>query len=82
MSIELFQRVALIHDVKEHGLCEGDVATIVDYVPHPANGEMGCVLEVFNALGESLKVVVVRKSDIEPLQADEVPAVRRLVCAA
>ncbi|MCX7043968.1 MAG: DUF4926 domain-containing protein [Candidatus Sumerlaeota bacterium] len=82
MAIELFQKVALIHDIEEHGLREGDVATLIDFVPHPGNGEMGCVLEVFNALGESIKVVVVRKSDIEPLQADEVPAVRRLVCAA
>jgi len=54
----------------------------VDRVPHPSGGEEGCILEVFNALGESLSVIAVRESDIEPLQADEVLAVRRLRATA
>jgi hypothetical protein len=37
------------------------------------------VLEVTNALGESVQVVVVTESDIEPLNANEVFAVRQLV---
>lgn len=41
-------------------------------------GETGCVLEVFNALGESIAVVTVPLSAVEPLAADEVFAVRRL----
>jgi len=39
---------------------------------------MGCVLEVYNALGESIAVVTVPRSAVEPLAADEVFAVRRL----
>jgi hypothetical protein len=38
-------------------------------------------LEVFNALGESIAVVAVRLSDIEPVRADEVLAVRELTKA-
>jgi hypothetical protein len=52
---------------------------LVDRVPHPTGGEMGCVLEVFNALGESIAVVTVPESDVETLSADEVLSIRRLV---
>ncbi len=78
MSVSQFQRVALTCDVAEHQLCAGDVAYVVDFVPHPSGGEKGCVLEVFNALGESIAVVTVPVSAVEPLAADEVFAVRRL----
>jgi hypothetical protein len=78
MAVAQFQRVALTRDITEHHLCVGDVAYVVDLVPHPAGGESGCVLEVFNALGESIAVVAVPVSAVEPLAADEVFAVRRL----
>ena len=78
VAVAQFQRVALNRDVKEYQLCAGDVAYLVAFVPHPAGGETGCVLEVFNALGESIAVVVVPLSAVEPLAADEVLAVRRL----
>lgn len=76
MSLPLYRRVALKRDLPEHDLKRGDVATLVDYVPHPDGGEQGCLLEVFNALGESIAVVAVPESDIEDLRADEVLAVR------
>jgi hypothetical protein len=60
----LYDRVALARDLNEHGLKRGDVATIVDTVPHPAGGPTGLVLEVTNALGESLQVVVVTPADM------------------
>jgi hypothetical protein len=78
MAVSQFQRVALTRDVAEHQLCAGDVACVVDLVPHPSGGETGCVLEVFNAIGESIAVVAVPLSAVEPLAADEVFAVRRL----
>jgi hypothetical protein len=43
---------------------------------------MGMVLEVTNALGESLQVVVVTPADIEPLNANEVLTVRPLAKTA
>jgi hypothetical protein len=81
MSLPLYQRVALRRDLPEHNLRRGDVATLLDYVPHPEGGEQGCVVEVFNALGESIAVVAVSESDIEGLRADEVLAVRPLARA-
>ena len=78
MSLPLYQRVALKRDLPEQGLKKGDVATVVDYIPYPEGGEQGCVLEVFNALGESIAVVVVRDLEIESLHAGEVLAVRPL----
>lgn len=78
MRPELYQRVALRHDLPEHDLRAGDVATLVEFVPHPEEGEIGCVLEVFNALGDSILVVAVPASAIEPLRADEVLSVRPL----
>ncbi|WP_309738676.1 MULTISPECIES: hypothetical protein [unclassified Chamaesiphon] len=38
-----------------------------DYVPHPAGGEEGCILEVYNATGKFLKVVTVPISSIDAL---------------
>lgn len=81
MSLPLYQRVALKRDVSEHNLRKGDVAVLVDYVAHPEGGEQGCVLEVFNALGESIAVVAVPESAIDSLRADEVLAVRPLAKA-
>jgi len=78
MKPDLYQRVALRRDVTDHCLKSGDVAVLVDRVPHPTGGEPGVVLEVFNAIGESLSVVAVKESDIEPLRADEVLTVRSL----
>ena len=78
MKPELYQRVALRRDVADHRLMRGDVAVLVDRIPHPSGGEPGVVLEVFNAIGESLSVVAVKESDIEPLRADEVLTVRSL----
>ncbi len=76
---ELFERVALRRDVSEHSLKKGDVALLIDRVPHPSGGESGVVLEVFNAVGESISVVAVNESEIEALRADEVLTVRSLV---
>ncbi len=81
MSLELYQRVALRKNWPEAGLRRGDIATVVEFVPHPAGGEQGCVLEVFSAMGESLRVATVPISIVEALAVDDVPAVRRLVTA-
>ena len=78
MDFEHFQQVALRRNVEGHWLQAGDIAHLVDFVPHPAGGERGCVLEVFNAIGDSIATVTVPESHVEPLAADEVLAVRRL----
>lgn len=78
MKPELYQEVALTRDLPESGLRAGDVATLVDYIAHPNGGEEGAVLEIFNAVGESIAVTTVPVSAIAPLRADQVPAVRAL----
>ena len=78
MNANIFERVARRHNVEGHLRRAGDVAYLVDHVPHPAGGERGCVVEVFNAVGESIATVTVPESSIEPLAAVEVLAVRRL----
>lgn len=77
--LELYQRISLTTDFPEHNLKKGDVAMLVDTVPHPNEGEDGYVLEVFNAIGESIKVIVVPISAVEPLKEDEILTVRSLV---
>jgi len=77
MAFELFTRVALREDFPKHQLHQGDVATIVEH--HPvANGEDGYSLEVFNAIGETIAVLVVSESQIEPLMRNEVLHIRVL----
>jgi len=82
MKLELYQEVALCRDLPEHQLRAGDVATLIDYVPHPSGGEDGYILEVFNAVGESIDVVAVPIWAVEPLRADEVLTVRSLAQAS
>lgn len=81
MEMELYQEVALTRDFPEDGLKAGDVAMLIDLVPHPNNGEDGCVLEVFNAIGESFTVVAVPISSVEVLRPDEILTVRTLLKA-
>lgn len=72
MTFELFTRVALRDDFPNHRLRRGDVATIVEH--HPVtDGEDGYSLEVFNAVGETIAVLVVSESQIEQLRNSQLP---------
>ena len=80
MKYELFEEVVLTRDIPAKRLKRGDVATIVEH--HPVSGgEDGYSLEVFNALGNTIAVVTVAESFIEPLSEDEVFSVRSLATA-
>ncbi len=78
MKPELYQEVALNRTIPSVRLNKGDVAVVIDYLPHPSGGEEGAVLELFNAIGESIRVEVVPSSAIELLRADQMLAVRPL----
>lgn len=80
MTIELFSQVALARDLPDEGLCRGDVATVVERLPgtKASGGEEGCILEVFNDVGETIAVVTVPISAVAPLQAGDVLSVRPL----
>ena len=81
MKVELFNRVALRVDLPEHGLRKGDVATIVEHLPGK-DCEAGYALEGFNAVGDSIAVITVPQSAVEPLTADGIPSVRPLAQTA
>ncbi|NUO83643.1 DUF4926 domain-containing protein [candidate division KSB1 bacterium] len=78
----LFQRVALTRDFPKLNLREGDLATIVDHHPAPPGQDDGYSLEVFNAIGETIAVIVVNESDIQALRPDEVLNARAWAAAA
>lgn len=80
MSIDNFTEVALIRDIPEHGLRSGDLATVVERLPGTtaSGGQEGYILEVFNALGDTIAVVTVPVSAVKPLRASEVLSVRSL----
>lgn len=77
MTFDLFTRVALREDFPQYQLHRNDIATVVDH--HPvAEGEDGYSLEVFNAVGETIAVLVVAESQIEPLRNNGVLHIRVL----
>ncbi len=82
MKYDLFVRVALTEDLPDRRLRRGDVATVVEFHPGRPGQEPGYSLEVFNAVGETVDVVTVRESKIEPLTAAELLTVRPLEAAA
>ncbi len=79
---ELFQRVALARDFPAKHLRRGDIATIVDCHPASPGEKPGYSLEVFNAIGETIAVIVADESEIQPLRADEVLNARAFAVAA
>jgi len=81
MTIDVFKRVSLRIDLPEYGLQKGDVATIVEHVPGK-DIEDGYALEFFNAIGDSIAVVTVPQSAVEPFTADRMPSVRPIAHTA
>ncbi len=80
MKIKLQQRVALAKDLSQYNLHSGNVAVVVEHLPAtPATqGEEGYALEVFNAVGDTIAVIMVPASAVEPLTEDEILQVRLL----
>lgn len=66
--MELYQRVMVNRNLPTENLRQGDVAWLLDTVPGKSGSEDGCVLEIFNMLGESIRVAIVPASAIEPLR--------------
>ena len=81
MKFEMFSRVAFKVNLPRHQLRRGDVATIVEYHRGRPGQGAGYTLEVFNAVGDTIDVVTVRESQIEPLNAKEILNVRLLAAA-
>lgn len=65
-----------MRDVPEEDLRQGDVAYVIDYLPHPKGGEEGAILEVLNALGKTEGVVTAPVSAIAALNENQRMAVQ------
>jgi len=78
MAYTLFTRVSLTEDFPERGLHKGDLATIVEIHKGGPKQETGYSLEVFNAVGETIAVLVVEESKISPVKRNEILHVRQL----
>jgi len=78
MKYDLYSRVALAEDLPDRHLRRGDVASVVEHHPGRPSQEPGYSLEVFNAVGETIDLITVRESQIEPLTRNELLAVRPL----
>ncbi len=76
MAYPLFNRVALRKDFPEYGFYKGDVATVVEEHEGEEGQETGYSLEIFNAVGETIGVLVVAESETEPLKENEIFHVR------
>ncbi len=77
MNFELYKDVVLTRDLPEERLKRGDIVKLVEH--HVAiDGEDGYSAEVFNAVGDTLAVITVPESALEPLREDEVCCVRSL----
>ena len=69
MKFELYKDVALARDLPEHRLKRGDIVKLVEHHLAP-DGAEGYSAEVFNALGDTLAVITVPDSALEPLRED------------
>lgn len=80
MKFELYKDMVLARDLPEEGLRRGDIVKLVEH--HVGRDrEDGYSAEVFNALGDTIAVVTVPESALEPLREDEVCCVRSLAAA-
>jgi hypothetical protein len=80
MKFELYKDVVLARDLPEHRLKRGDIVKPVEHHFAP-DGTEGYSAEVFNALGDTLAVITVPGSALEPLREDEVLCARVLAAA-
>jgi hypothetical protein len=75
-KFKLYQQVILSKALPEHGLQQGDVATVVEIMEK--ENRTGYCLELFDSNGDTLKVIVVNESDIEEVKPHSVVNFREL----
>ena len=77
MKFELYKEAVLTRDLPEERLKRRDIVKLVEH--HLGrDDEDGYSAEVFNAVGDTLTVITVPESALEPLHEDEVCCVRTL----
>jgi hypothetical protein len=76
MIPELYKEVVVNRDIPQQHLKKGDTGMYIDYMEDPNGGEAGAILEIFNAVGDSIRIATVPISAIEPIRPEHVPSVR------
>lgn len=77
MNLEMYRDVILTADLPEHGLCAGDVGTVVER--HVAPGrEDGYSVEFFDMTGRTVAVVTLAGSRFRSPTAADRPSARTL----
>ncbi len=75
-KFKLYQQVVLSRALPEQRLQKGDVATIVEIMEN--KNKTGYCLELFDSNGDTLKVIVVKESDINEVKPHSVVNFREL----
>ena len=77
MKYNLYTEIVFNQDIDEYSIKKGDIGTLVEY--YPANNftsKDGYSIEIFDALGDTLKVVTVDESKISLIKHNSVLSVR------
>jgi hypothetical protein len=77
MKFELYTEIVFNQDIIEYSIKKGDIGTLVEY--YPSNGmyfDDGYSVEIFDAYGDTLKVVTVGESIISLIKPRSVLSVR------
>jgi len=82
MKFELYTQVVLLTDLPDYHLKAGDLVTLVEFLEGNENLAPAYVVEVFDAIGQTLAVLTVAETKLVSLQAGEVLSVRKLQQAA
>ncbi len=75
MAFEMFQDVILTADLPEHGLCIGDVGTVVEH-HSPADHEEGSSVEFFDMTGRTIATVTIGAQKLRSPSTTDFPSVR------
>jgi len=80
MNLEKYRDAILTVDLPEHGLCAGDIGTIVERHVVP-DKEVGYSVEFFDLTGRTVAVVTLPGSRLRAPTAADRPSARTLACA-
>ncbi len=81
MKFELYSTAALAEDFPEKKLKKSDLITIVEYVPASDAHPEGYVVEVSDALGNTLCIATLHESQLQKLVPNAIPSMRIPVAA-
>ena len=80
MTFDLYQDVILTADLPRHGLCAGDIGTVVERHTAPAR-EDGYSVEFFDMTGRTVSVLTLPASQLRVPTAADRPSARTMAAA-